>query len=172
MVGSTIKHQHSKKLTRWIEATWTKKHTKNANCLQEFVHKKCSKCPPFAGTHTWRRFLHWSAAVSVLNNDLSEIGPYHKSAIKHSLSLLRTVNEQKANVGILHGVNLYIYFQDIWQTFYFLFIHCFAVKHGRPIDQCQMTDDKKSYLKHVLLLFAAVKEFCKSTKNWQSYSHG
>jgi len=22
-----------------------------------------------------------------------------------------------------------------------------------------------------LLLFAAVKEFCKSTKNWQSYSH-
>jgi len=23
-----------------------------------------------------------------------------------------------------------------------------------------------------LLLFAAVKEFCKSTKNWQSYSHG
>jgi len=23
-----------------------------------------------------------------------------------------------------------------------------------------------------LLLFAAVKEFCISTKNWQSYSHG
>jgi len=23
-----------------------------------------------------------------------------------------------------------------------------------------------------LLLFAAVKEFCKSVKNWQSYSHG
>jgi len=23
-----------------------------------------------------------------------------------------------------------------------------------------------------LLLFAAVNEFCKSTKNWQSYSHG
>jgi len=23
-----------------------------------------------------------------------------------------------------------------------------------------------------LLLFAAVKEFCKSSKNWQSYSHG
>jgi len=23
-----------------------------------------------------------------------------------------------------------------------------------------------------LLLFAAVKEFCKSIKNWQSYSHG
>jgi len=22
------------------------------------------------------------------------------------------------------------------------------------------------------VLFAAVKEFCKSTKNWQSYSHG
>jgi len=23
-----------------------------------------------------------------------------------------------------------------------------------------------------IVLFAAVKEFCKSTKNWQSYSHG
>jgi len=23
---------------------------------------------------------------------------------------------EKQNVGILHGVNLYIYFQDIWQT--------------------------------------------------------
>jgi len=23
-----------------------------------------------------------------------------------------------------------------------------------------------------LLLFAALKEFCKSIKNWQSYSHG
>jgi len=23
-----------------------------------------------------------------------------------------------------------------------------------------------------LVLFAAVKEFCKSTKNWQSYSYG
>jgi len=27
-----------------------------------------------------------------------------------------TVNKQEQNVGILHGVNLYIYFHDIWQT--------------------------------------------------------
>jgi len=26
--------------------------------------KRCSKCPPFARTHAWRRFLHWSIAVS------------------------------------------------------------------------------------------------------------
>jgi len=32
-------------------------HMKNANCLQEFVHKRCSKCPPFARTHAWRRFF-------------------------------------------------------------------------------------------------------------------
>jgi len=66
---STIKHQHSKNLTRWTEATWTKStwKIKNANCLQEFVHKKrrVFKCPPFAWTHAWRRFLHWSVAVSM-----------------------------------------------------------------------------------------------------------
>jgi len=37
---------------------------------------------------------------------------------------------RKQNVGILHGVKLYIYFQDIWQT-------CWI-------------DDKKSHLKHAL----------------------
>ena len=50
-----------------------------------------------------------------VNNDLSEIGPYRHTTIKHFFSTLRTVNEQKQNVGILHGVNLYIYFHDIWQ---------------------------------------------------------
>jgi len=51
-----------------------------------------------------------------VNNDLSEIGPYRKSAVKHSLSLLRTVNEVKAKCRyFLHGVNLYVYFQNIWQ---------------------------------------------------------
>jgi len=41
---STIRHQHSRNLTRWTEATWTKNtwKIKNANYLQEFVHKKCS----------------------------------------------------------------------------------------------------------------------------------
>jgi len=31
--------------------------------------EKMFKCPPFARTHAWRCFLHWSTAVS-------EIGPY------------------------------------------------------------------------------------------------
>jgi len=48
------------------------KQVKNANCLQVFVHNRCSKCPPFARTHAWR---HWSINYSV-NNVLSEIGPY------------------------------------------------------------------------------------------------
>jgi len=39
---STIKHQHSKNLPRWAEATWAKNTWKFANCLQKFVHKKCS----------------------------------------------------------------------------------------------------------------------------------
>jgi len=33
------------------------KHMKNANRLQEFDHKRCSKCPPFARTHAWRHFF-------------------------------------------------------------------------------------------------------------------
>jgi len=40
---------------------------KNANCLHEFVHTKCLKCPLFARTHVWRRFLHWSVAVSIMS---------------------------------------------------------------------------------------------------------
>jgi len=67
------------------------KHMKNANCLQELVHRKFLKCPPFARTHAWRRFLHWSTAVSIMSCRKSD-----HTAIKHSFSLLRTVNEQKA----------------------------------------------------------------------------
>jgi len=37
-----------------------------------------------------------------------------------ALSLLRTVNEKKYNVDILHGVNLCTYFNDIWHFFYLL----------------------------------------------------
>jgi len=39
-----------------------KKHMKNANGLQ-----KVFKCPSFARTHAWRRFLHWSIAVSMMS---------------------------------------------------------------------------------------------------------
>jgi len=89
----TIKHQRSKKLTRRIETAWTKrqKHMKNANCLQEFVHKRCSKCSPFARTHAWRRFLHWLTSVSIITCRKSD-----HTTTKHSFSTLRTVNEQKA----------------------------------------------------------------------------
>jgi len=48
------------------------KHMKNANCLQEFIHKMCSKCPPLARTHAWRRFLHWSIAVSIMSCQKSD----------------------------------------------------------------------------------------------------
>jgi len=73
----------------------------------------------------WRRFLHWSTAKSTMACEKSD-----HMAIKHSFSTLRTLNERKQNVGILHDVNLYIYFHDIWQT-------CWI-------------DDKKSHLKRVL----------------------
>jgi len=41
------------------------KTRENANCLHEFVHKRCSKCALFARTHAWRCFLRWSIAVSI-----------------------------------------------------------------------------------------------------------
>jgi len=63
----------------------------NANRLQEFVHKRCSKCPPFAQTHAWRHFLHWSTAKSIMTCWKSD-----HTAIKHSFSMLRTVNERKS----------------------------------------------------------------------------
>jgi len=66
---------------------------KNANCLQEFVHKNVQNVHRLQ--ETYLEMLSSLVNCSV-NNDLSEIGPYRKSAIKHSLSLLRTVNEQKA----------------------------------------------------------------------------
>jgi len=51
------------------------KHMKNANCLQEFVHKRCSKCPPFAQTHASRVETLSSLVNCSVNNDLSEIRP-------------------------------------------------------------------------------------------------
>jgi len=42
------------------------KHMKNANCVQEFVSERCSKCLPFARTYAWRRLLHHSTAVSTM----------------------------------------------------------------------------------------------------------
>jgi len=74
MVGlSTVKHQHSKKLTQWIEATWTK-NTWKCKFFARVCSQKCSECPPFAWTHGWRRFIHWSTAVSIMTCRKS--GPY------------------------------------------------------------------------------------------------
>jgi len=70
-----IKHQHSKKADTMDRSQLNQKHMKNANCLQEFVHKRCSKCPPFAWTHAWRRFLHALVNCNV-NDVLSEIRRY------------------------------------------------------------------------------------------------
>ena len=53
--------------------------------------QKCSKCPPFVRTHAGRRFPHWSTAVSLMT-----CRKLDHTAIKHSFSSLRTVNEQKA----------------------------------------------------------------------------
>ena len=52
----------------WHRAAKTRE---NANCLYEFVHKRCSKCPLFARTHAWRCFLHWSIAVSIISPRMS-----------------------------------------------------------------------------------------------------
>jgi len=54
---------------------------KNANCLQEFVNKRCIKCPAFAGTHAWWCYLCWSIAVWIM----SCRKPDH-CTIKHSFS--------------------------------------------------------------------------------------
>ena len=59
---STIKYQHSKNLTPWADSTWMQ-----IVCMTDFVHKRCLKCPPFARIHAWRRFLHWSIAVSIMS---------------------------------------------------------------------------------------------------------
>jgi len=48
------------------QSQFNRKHMKNANCLQEFVHKGCSKCLPLARTHAWVRFIHWSLALSIM----------------------------------------------------------------------------------------------------------
>jgi len=89
---STIKHQHSKTLTRRSEAIWTKTREK-MQIVCKFVHKRCSECPPFAPTHAWRRFLHWATAVSIMSCRKSD----HRSDLLNckTLSLLRTVDEQK-----------------------------------------------------------------------------
>ena len=72
-----------------------------------FVHKRYSKCPPFARHMPGDAFL---TAVSIMSGQKSDRRPTLLNC--EVLSLLRTVNEQKEknNVDILHIVNLCTYF--------------------------------------------------------------
>jgi len=71
---STVKHQHSKILTRWTEATWTKTHQKCklfARVCSQKVFTIFTIC-----TDTCLETLSPSVNRSV-DNVLSEIGPYN-----------------------------------------------------------------------------------------------
>jgi len=59
---------------------------------------------------------------------------------------------KKQNVGILHGVDLYIYFQDIWQT-------CWI-------------DDKKWHLKLFYMHENAKFVICRFSKVMQQHTYG
>jgi len=62
---SSFKHQHSKSFMP-LQPKNIRKKCKWFPRVN-LVHIKCSKCPPFARTHAWRRFLHWSIAVSIIS---------------------------------------------------------------------------------------------------------
>jgi len=127
MVGLSIikKHQHCKKVTRWTVATWTK-NTWKCKLFATVCSQKCSKCPPFERTYTLRRFLHWSTALSLMTCRKSG-----HTAIKHSFSSLRTLNEQKA------------------KCWYFAWRYSLHLFSRHLTDTCWI-DDKKSHMKHVL----------------------
>ena len=62
---SQLSDQHSK--NRTSETTW--KHTRKPKYVRQSLkfYRRCSKWPPFARTHAWRRFLHWSIAVLTMS---------------------------------------------------------------------------------------------------------
>jgi len=84
---STIKHQHSKKFDTMDRSHVIQKHMKNANCLQEFVHKKCSNVHHLHGDMPGDAFC-----TGQLQCQWCPVGNW---TIKRSFSSLRTVNEQK-----------------------------------------------------------------------------
>jgi len=88
------------------------KHMKNANSLQEFVHKKCPNVHHLHGHMPGDAFC-----TGKLQCQLCPVGNRTIPQLSiPSVSSLRTVNEQKVNVDILHSVNLCTYFHDIWHT--------------------------------------------------------
>ena len=107
---STIKHQHSKKLTRWIEATWSKNTWKmQIVCKSLFtkMFKMFTVC-----TDTCLETLSSLVNCSVSNNLLQ-----NQTIPQLSIPSVRygQWTNKKQNIGILHGVNLCTYFNDIWQ---------------------------------------------------------
>jgi len=78
-----------KNLTRWIEATWTKTH-EAVQIVCKSLFTKDVQMSTICTDTCWRRFLHWSIAVSVMSCWKS-----NHSTIKRSFSSLRTVNKQK-----------------------------------------------------------------------------
>ena len=43
------------------------KHMKKMQIVCKSLFTKSVYCPPLARTHVWRRFLHWSIAVSIMS---------------------------------------------------------------------------------------------------------
>jgi len=87
------------------------KHMKNQKCklFARVCSQKVFKCLPFARTHAWRRFLHWSIAVSMMSCWTSD-----HTTIKRSSISLRTVNEEKSKMLIFCIV---LIFALIFMTF-------------------------------------------------------
>ena len=125
---STIKHQHSKKLTWWIEATWTKNAWKcklfGRVCSQK-VCKMSTIC-----THTCLEMLSSLVNCSV-DNVLSEIGPLTYLAQLQSFKPVKDSEWTKRKMLIF--CTLLIFAPTLW--------------HLKDI--CWI-DDKKWHLKHVL----------------------
>jgi len=91
---STIKHQHSKKAD-----------TMDRSQLNKKTHEICILFARVCSQKVFKMFTictdtcletRSSLVNCSVNNDLSEVGPYRHTTIKHFFSTLRTVNEQKA----------------------------------------------------------------------------
>ena len=122
---STIKHQHGKKVTWWIEASGTKNTWKMLIVFKSLFTKGVQNV--YICTDTCLETVSSLVNCSV-NNNLPKIG---HTAIKHSFSILRTGNEQKA------------------KCWYFAWCQSLHLFSWHLADICWI-DDKKSHLKRVL----------------------
>jgi len=111
----------------------------NANCLHEFVHRRCSKCPPFAWTHAWRHFLHWSFAVLIMPPGMCPC-----KLIWVLLQIYRSLQQQKnfayrSRIDIVIAMVRVAHFFDLW-CIYMLWQYCFAVKRF-----CEPRGERRSW---------------------------